>query len=148
MAHAHKLEIFRGLLKFKSNTQKIWGVLIFLTLVTIVEVVLGIYKPTSLATAWMTPFEGGFIATLGNIIFSPFIYMKPLNLIFIVLTIVKAYYITWDFMHMRDETKALRRMVVWTAVFLICYLMFILLQEGGYVFDVYNSDNALIKNDF
>ena len=26
--HAHKLEIFRGLIKFKSNTQKIWGVLI------------------------------------------------------------------------------------------------------------------------
>ena len=24
MAHAHKLEIFRGLIKFKSNTQKIW----------------------------------------------------------------------------------------------------------------------------
>ena len=28
MAHAHKLEIFRGLIKFKSNTQKIWGVFI------------------------------------------------------------------------------------------------------------------------
>ena len=26
--HAHKLEIFRGLIKFKSNTQKIIGVLI------------------------------------------------------------------------------------------------------------------------
>jgi len=25
MAHEHKLEIFRGLLKFKSNTQKIWA---------------------------------------------------------------------------------------------------------------------------
>ena len=24
MAHAHKLEILRGLIKFKSNTQKIW----------------------------------------------------------------------------------------------------------------------------
>ena len=32
MAHEHKLEIFRGLVKFKSNTQKIWGVLAFLTL--------------------------------------------------------------------------------------------------------------------
>ena len=45
MAHEHKLEIFRGLCKFKSNTQKIWGVLLFLTIVTAVEVVLGIYKP-------------------------------------------------------------------------------------------------------
>ena len=126
MAHDHKLEIFRGLIKFKSNTQKIWGVLIFLTLVTGVEVVLGIYKP-----------EGLFVKFLG---------MKALNWIFIILTIVKAYYITWDFMHMRDETPVLKRMVVWTAIFLICYLLFILLQEGGYVFDVYKD--GYIKRDF
>lgn len=126
MAHEHKLEIFRGLWKFKSNTQKIWGVLAFLTLVTIVEVALGIVKPESL----MAKFLG----------------MKILNWIFIILTIVKAYYITWDFMHMRDETKALRRMVVWTAIFLILYLIFILLQEGGYVFDVYKD--GYIKRDF
>ncbi|MDC3198869.1 cytochrome C oxidase subunit IV family protein, partial [Flavobacteriaceae bacterium] len=110
--HAHKLEIFRGLIKFKSNTQKIWGVLLLLSIITAVEVVLGIYKPISLMTPSMTPFEGGFGALLCNIIFSGFIYMKSLNLLFIVLTIVKAYYIAWDFMHLRDETKALRRLVV------------------------------------
>jgi len=124
--HAHKLEILRGLIKFKSNTQKIWGVLILLSIITTVEVVLGIMKPD-----W------------GR---TPFLSMKLINWIFIILTIVKAYYITWDFMHMRDETKALRRMVVWTAVFLICYLIYILLQEGGYVFDVY--DREYIKRDF
>ncbi|GAA4938329.1 cytochrome C oxidase subunit IV family protein [Algibacter agarivorans] len=126
MAHEHKLEIFRGLLKFKSNTQKIWGVLVFLTFVTIVEVALGILKPEAL---------------MGQVL-----GMKALNWIFIILTIVKAYYITWDFMHMRDETKSLRRMVVWTAIFLILYLIFILLQEGGYVFDVYKD--GFIKRDF
>ena len=146
MAHEHKLEIFRGLWKFKSNTQKIWGVLAFLTLVTAVEVILGIYKPDFLMHTWINPIEGGFFATLGNIILSPFVYMKPLNLIFIILTIVKAYYITWDFMHMRDEKASLRRMVVWTAVFLICYLIFILLQEGDYVFEVYKQE--FIKRDF
>lgn len=124
--HAHKLEILRGLIKFKSNTQKIWGVLVLLSIVTAVEVVLGIYKPESL----MVKFLG----------------MKLLNWIFIILTIVKAYYITWDFMHMRDETKALRRVVVWTAVFLILYLVFILLVEGGYVFDVYKTE--FMKRDF
>ena len=146
MAHAHKLEIFRGLIKFKSNTQKIWGVLIFLTIVTAVEVVLGIFKPEILMSPSMTPFEGGLGATLLNILFSVFIYTKSLNLIFIVLTIVKAYYITWDFMHMRDETKSLRRLVVWTAVFLIFYLVFILLQEGGYIESVYT--NGFVKRDF
>ena len=145
-AHAHKLEILRGLIKFKSNTTKIWGVLILLTIVTAIEVVLGIIKPVSLSTPLMTEFEGGFLATLGNIFFSPIIYMKSLNLIFIVLTIVKAYYITWDFMHMRDETSWLRRLVVWTAVFLICYLIFILLQEGGYVDEIYKTE--FIKRDF
>ena len=144
--HEHKLEIFRGLWKFKSNTQKIWGVLLVLSVVTTVEVALGIYKPEMFMTPWMSEFEGGFFATMGNILFSAFIYMKPLNLIFIVLTIVKAYYITWDFMHMRDETKWLRRVVVWTAVFLICYLIYILLQEGGYVFEVYKD--GYIKRDF
>ncbi|NOY46748.1 Putative subunit of Alternative cytochrome c oxidase [hydrothermal vent metagenome] len=124
--HAHKLEILRGLVKFKSNTQKIWGVLVLLTIVTVVEVILGILRPEALMKS----------------IFS----MKILNWIFIILTLVKAYYITWDFMHMRDETKTLRRLVIWTAIFLVCYLLFILLHEGGYVFDVY--DNGYIKQDF
>ena len=144
--HAHKLEIFRGLIKFKSNTQKIWGVLLLLSVITAVEVVLGIYKPDILMVPSIQAFEGGLGATLLNIILSPFIYTKSLNLIFIVLTVVKAYYITWDFMHMRDETKSLRRLVVWTAVFLICYLVFILLQEGGYIESVYTE--GFIKRDF
>ena len=144
--HAHKLEIFRGLIKFKSNTQKIWGVLLLLSVITAVEVVLGIYKPDILMVPSIQAFEGGLGATLLNLILSPFIYTKSLNLIFIVLTVVKAYYITWDFMHMRDETKSLRRLVVWTAVFLICYLVFILLQEGGYIESVYTE--GFIKRDF
>lgn len=147
MAHAeHNLAIFRGRLKFKSNVQKIWGVFFLLSVITIIEVALGIVKPESLMTRMMSPFEGGFMATLGNIFLSPFIFMKPLNLIFIVLTIVKAYYITWDFMHMRDEVKGLRRSVVWTAIFLICYLVLILLLEGDYIFEVYK--NNFIKFDF
>ena len=124
--HAHKLEIFRGLIKFKSNTQKIIGVLILLSIVTLVEVVLGIYKP--------------------EILNQSFLNLKLLNWIFIILTIVKAYYITWDFMHMRDEPKLLRRVVVWTFNFLVCYLAWILIQEAGYIFDIYSID--YIKRDF
>ena len=52
--HAHKLEIFRGLIKFKSNVQKIWGVLIFLSIVTVIEVALGIVKPEILMTTFLS----------------------------------------------------------------------------------------------
>ena len=120
MAHEHKLEIFRGLLKFKSNTQKIWGVLVFLTIVTAVEVGLGITKPEILTKNY-------------------FISMKLLNWIFIILTLVKAYYITWDFMHMRDERSSLRRAVVWTPIFLVSYLIFILLYEADYIYTVFRD---------
>ncbi|HIG89515.1 MAG: cytochrome C oxidase subunit IV family protein [Flavobacteriaceae bacterium] len=127
MSHqVHNLELFRGLIKFKNITQKIWGVLILLSIVTLVEVALGIFKP--------------------KILLLYFLNMKILNWIFISLTIVKAYYITWDFMHMRDETKTLRRVVVWTFVFLVLYLIFILIQESGYIFDQGSDD--YIKRDF
>jgi len=113
----HKLEIFRGFLKFKSNQTKIWGVLIFLSIVTIIEVALGILKPEVL-------------------IENSFLRMKLINWIFIILTIVKAYYIMWDFMHLRDEVRGLQFSVVVTLMFLIAYLAFILLVEGNYIFDV------------
>ena len=120
MAHEHKLEIFRGLLKFKSNTQKIWGVLAFLTFVTAIEVVLGIIKPESLTG-------------------TSFLGMKLLNWIFIILTLVKAYYIAWDFMHLRDEKSGLRRAIVWTPIFLVIYLVFILLVEADYIYNIYKT---------
>ena len=120
MAHAHKLEIFRGLLKFKSNTQKIWGVLVFLTIVTAIEVALGITKPDALTG-------------------TSFLGMKVLNWIFIILTLVKAYYIAWDFMHLRDEKGSLRRAIVWTPIFLVGYLVFILLVEGNYIYNVFKD---------
>ena len=127
MAHQeHDLTIFRGLIRFKTITHKIWGVLLLLSIVTAIEVALGIYKPDVLMTY--------------------FLNMKILNWIFIMLTIVKAYYITWDFMHMRDETKSLRRAVVWTFIFLVCYLAWILIQEAGYIFD--NDSVDYIKRDF
>jgi len=127
MAHEHKLEIFRGLVKFKSNITKIWGIFTFLSIITIVEVAFGIIKPELLTN-------------------NTFLAMKLLNWVFIILTLVKAYYITWDFMHMRDEVKSLRRAVVWTTIFLLCYLVLILLIEGDYIYEVYKS--GFVKFDF
>ena len=109
MAHAHE-----------SNTKRIWIVFGILSVITIVEVLFGIYKPKSL-------------------FFTNFLGMNLLNWLFIILTIVKAYYITWAFMHMEGEKKWFRRSIVWTVTFLILYLCFILLVEGDYVYDVFKT---------
>ena len=114
--HLHKLEIFRGLIKFKSNEQKIWGVLIFLSIVTGIEVSLGINKP--------------------EILLNKFLGLKLLNWMFIIMTLIKAYYITWDFMHIRDEKSFLKNSIVVPLLILIPFLLFILLIEGSYIFDV------------
>jgi cytochrome c oxidase subunit 4 len=127
MAHEHKLTIFRGLVTFKNNQQKIWGVLLFLSVVTAFEVGLGIAKPEFLTKS----------SLLGT---------KLLNWIFIILTLVKAYYIAWDFMHLRDERASLRRVVVWTPVFLIVYLITLMLSEADYVYEMFN--NTFMTWDF
>ena len=114
--HKHKLEIFRGRLKFKSNVQKIWGVLIFLSIVTAIEVALGILKPP--------------------VLLNYFLGIKILNWIFIIMTIIKAYYITWDFMHVRDEKPFLKNTIVVPLLLLIPFLLFILLWEGSYIFEI------------
>lgn len=100
-----------------SHTKLIWKVFAILSVITIAEVALGITKPAAL---YLTKFLG----------------TSPLNIIFLILTLVKAYYITWFFMHMADEKKGLRRAVIWTAGFLIIFLATLLLIEGGYINDV------------
>ena len=97
-----------------SNTSRIWKVFGILSIVTIIEVILGIIKPESLH---MTNLLG----------------MNLLNWIFYALTIFKAYYIVWAFMHIEGEKASLRNSVVYPVVFLVIYILFILLTEGDYV---------------
>lgn len=98
-----------------------------LSVVTIIEVALGIEKPAALY--------------MNN-----FLSMNLLNWIFIILTIFKAYYIVWAFMHMEGETASLRWAVVGTVIFLVLYLIFILLVEGDYVYEVFKT--STIKWNF
>jgi cytochrome c oxidase subunit IV len=135
MGHeGHTSTLLFGLVKPKNNVSKIWWVFAFLSIITIVEVALGIYKPEALHLAslgtdihWSIDWFFTLITFAGT---------SPLNWIFIVLTLIKAYGITWAFMHMDGEKKWLRRSVVWTTIFLICYLALILLIEGDYLYGV------------
>ena len=106
--------------KHAGAKKRIWQVFIILSILTLVEVVLGILKPDFL-------------------VHNDLVSLSLLNWIFIVLTIVKAYYIVWAFMHMEHEAASLRRVVVWTGVFLISYLIAILLIEGTYVQEIYTE---------
>ena len=108
-AHAHE-----------SNIKRIWIVFGILSLITIVEVVFGIIKPEAL-------FKGSFLST------------SLLNWIFIILTLVKAYYIMWAFMHLEGEKASLRWSVVAPLIFLILYLCFIVLVEGDYIYEVFKE---------
>ncbi len=118
MAHTHE---------YVSNTKRIWSVFIYLSVITIAEVALGIIKPEILHDSYL----------LG---------LNLLNWIFIILTVVKAYYIVWAFMHMEGEKSSLRFAVVATLSFMIIYIMFILLVEGDYVYGIFK--NGTIKWNF
>ena len=110
-----------------SNNSRIWKVFGILSAVTIVEVILGIIKPEALH---MNSLMG----------------MNLLNWIFYALTLYKAYYIVWAFMHMEGEKSSLRSSVVYPIIFLVLYLLFILLTEGDYIYEVFK--NSTIKWNF
>jgi hypothetical protein len=110
-----------------SNTKRIWKVFGILSMVTIVEVYLGIVKPDFL-----------HMHTI--------LSMSILNWVFITLTVFKAYYIVWAFMHMEGERATLRWAVVGTVIFLVLYLIFILLVEGDYIYGVFRD--STIKWNF
>jgi cytochrome c oxidase subunit 4 len=110
-----------------SNTKRIWFVFGLLSVVTTVEVILGIIKPEALHMNHL----------LG---------MNLLNWIFYILTIFKAYYIVWAFMHMEGEKSSLRSAVVFPVIFLVIYLLFILLIEADYIYEVFK--NSTIKWNF
>jgi cytochrome c oxidase subunit 4 len=110
-----------------SNVGRIWKVFGLLSIITIVEVALGIVKPDVL-------------------FFNTFLSMGLLNWIFIILTVYKAYWIMWAFMHLEGETASLRWAVVGTVTFLLVYLVFILLVEADYIFEIFK--NSTIKWNF
>lgn len=96
-----------------EGTGWIWKVFWILLFVTTVEVVLGIIKPSFL---------------LGTLFGTTY-----LNIIFVLLTLLKAFYIVAEFMHLKFERSNLMWTIALPMLILIPYLAFILLTEGGYM---------------
>lgn len=102
--HAHHSEE-----EGKAVRKKIRFVTILLSLITIVEVGVGIMLPKAEQSeaAWMAIKYG-----------------------YIILTIIKAAYIILVFMHLGDENRNLRRMILWPYILFILYLLFIVITEA------------------
>lgn len=93
--------------KGKKIRKKIWMVTLILSVVTAVEVLLGAMVKQG-SSAWMT-----------------------VKILFIVLTLLKAGYIVLTFMHLGEERKALKWVILVPYFIFIVYLMFIAFTEGA-----------------
>lgn len=99
----------------KKIRKKIYFVTVLLTVVTIVEVALGsMIKQGS--GAW------------------PFVKWS-----FIIMTLLKAGYIVMTFMHLGDERKGLRSVILVPYFIFMLYLIFILLWEGTAVHEIWTG---------
>ncbi|MBP7513624.1 MAG: cytochrome C oxidase subunit IV family protein [Flavobacteriales bacterium] len=91
--------------------RKIWLVTLFLAVVTAVEVGLGAYWRSFLSEdKW-----------------------QMVKWSFIVLTLVKATYIVMTFMHLGDERRNIRSIILLPYGLFIIYLIFIALWESNYI---------------
>ena len=99
----------------KKIRSKIWKVTLLLTVITAVEVALGAYIKQS-SDIW--------------------IYVKWT---FLALTILKAGYIVMIFMHLGDEKRWLRNVVLIPYALFILYLIFIALWEALAVGDAWSG---------
>jgi cytochrome c oxidase subunit 4 len=99
----------------KKIRKKIWTVTAILTAITIIEVALGSMIKQS-SGAW------------------PFVKWS-----FIIMTLLKAGYIVMTFMHLGDERKGLRAVILVPYFIFILYLIFILLWEGTEVNAIWTS---------
>ena len=93
----------------KIIRKKILKVTVLLTIITVVEVVVG--------ALWGRATSHGFT-------------WQMIKLGYIVLTIIKAGYIVLNFMHLGEEKKVLRYMILVPYFLFIVYIIFILLTEG------------------
>ena len=99
----------------KKIRKKIWMVTLLLAIVTAVEVFLGAY--------WRNVFPA-------NIHASAWQWVKWG---FIVLTLVKATYIVMTFMHLGDERRNVRAMILLPYGLFVLYLIWIALWESNYI---------------
>ena len=109
----------------KEIRKKIWKVTALLTLITVVEVLIG---------AFIKQYD----ATGGDNSLWPYVKLG-----FIILTVVKAAYIVLIFMHLGDERKNFKWVILGPYILFIIYLIFICLTEASYWNAVFGGVNSI-----
>jgi cytochrome c oxidase subunit IV len=99
----------------KAIRSKIWKVTALLSILTTAEILMGIY---------LSQRDSG--------------YWPVIKWAFIIMTIVKAFYIVMEFMHLGHENKTLRKLIIVPYVFFIIYMIYLIIQEGFMVGAGYN----------
>ncbi len=102
----------------KKIRKKIWIVTAILSIITIVEVGVGIAMPKQdVGAGTWTVIKWSYI----------------------VLTLIKAGYIVMIFMHLGDERRAFKYMILAPYIVFILYLIFHLSYEGSALADIWNT---------
>ncbi len=107
--HAHHSEE-----EGKKVRKKIWKVTAILSIITTVEVLVGAFFPKD---------------AVGDVTW------EIIKWGYILLTVVKAAYIVLIFMHLGDESKTLKYMILVPYIIFILYLIFIVVMEARYIGD-------------
>ncbi len=100
----------------KKIRKKLYTVTAILTILTVFEIFMGVFFKRNSTFTWET-----------------------IKLLFIVLTLVKAAYIVLIFMHLGEERKNLKYVVLLPYALFILYLIFIGLYEGLSVQELNNT---------
>lgn len=100
----------------KKIRKNVLGVTALLTIITIVEVIMGVVFKRNGTFSW-----------------------EVIKLLFIVLTLVKAAYIVLKFMHLGEERRNLKYVILLPYALFIMYLIFIALTEGIAIHDLQNT---------
>lgn len=98
----------------KKKRRKLWNVFWIMLVVTILELIIG-----SHAYKWGLLNEDRTSSVL-------------LKFIFIGLTIGKAFFIVFSFMHLGDERKAMKYTILAPYILFILYLVYIIVAEANY----------------
>ena len=103
----YSLDAHHGEEEGRKQRRRIWQVTLLLAVITTLEVALGAY--------WREWFGDG--------------HWNTIKLSFVVLTLVKATYIVMTFMHLGDERRNIRAIILLPYSLFIFYLVFIALWE-------------------